>query len=49
MKLKPKVDIKADHGGWRGLERLHQLSTTQVEARESWGLTGSQRQGEFVN
>ena len=20
--------------------RLHQLSTTQVEARESWGLTG---------
>lgn len=29
-------------------ERLHQLSTTQVEARESWGLAGSQCQGEFV-
>lgn len=31
------------------LERLPDVSTTQVEARESWGLAGSRNMGEFVN
>lgn len=32
----------------RDLERLQYLSTRQVEARESWGLTGSQALAEFL-
>lgn len=31
------------------VERLPDVSTTQVEARESWGLAGSRNMGEFVN
>jgi hypothetical protein len=33
----------------RDLERLPDVSTTQVEARESWGLAGLQHMSEFVN